>query len=116
MATAPPLSPAGTLSGLITTDGPLFVFPWPCLSDPLSCPAASSVHAGSVLIRSEMAPVIMSTLVTRDDNAQYYFYAMFCVGRLFPILIKWGGGGTGPSPPMEPMSELLMFSRTKKAF
>lgn len=31
----------------------------------------------------------MSTLIKRDENEQYYFYAMFCVGPLLPILIKW---------------------------
>lgn len=35
-----------------------------------------------------MVLVIMSTLIKRDENEQYYFYAMFCVGPLLPILIK----------------------------
>lgn len=52
------------------------------------CLTASSVHAGSVLIRKEMVLVIMSTLVTRNDNAQYYFYAMLCARPQLPILIK----------------------------
>lgn len=34
----------------------------------------------SVLIRKEMVLVIMSTPINGDDNEQYYFYAMFCVG------------------------------------
>lgn len=33
-----------------------------------------------MLIRKEMVLVIMSTLIMGDDNEQYYFYAMFCVG------------------------------------
>lgn len=33
-----------------------------------------------MLIRKEMVLVIMSTLIIGDDNEQYYFYAMFCVG------------------------------------
>lgn len=47
-----------------------------------------------MLIREEMALVIMSTLVNRDDNEQYYFYAMFCTGGLqnfqFPLNRKNG--------------------------
>lgn len=27
-----------------------------------------------------MVLVIMSTLINGDDNEQYYFYSMFCVG------------------------------------
>lgn len=33
-----------------------------------------------MLIRKEMVLVIMSSLINGDDNEQYYFYAMFCVG------------------------------------
>lgn len=47
-----------------------------------------------MLIREEMALVIMSSLVNRDDNEQYYFYAMFCAGGLqnfqFPLNSKNG--------------------------
>lgn len=43
-------------------------------------PGRSPRQRWSVLIRKEMVLVIMSTLVNGDDNEQYYFYAMFCVG------------------------------------
>lgn len=68
------------LSHLITLARAFFVSRSACLSDSLFPRTIRSNVPGSVLIREEMALVIMSTLVNEDDNEQYYFYAMFCVG------------------------------------
>lgn len=65
-----------------------------------------------MLIRKEMVLVIMSTLVTRNDNAQYYFYAMLCARPQLPILIK---RKNIPYKGLVLMSELLIFPDLKGA-
>lgn len=81
------------LSNLITLAGAFFVCRSACLSDSLFSRTIRTNVPGSVLIREEMALVIMSTLVNREDNEQYYFYALFCTGALqnfqFPLNKKW---------------------------
>ena len=66
----------------------VFVSRSTCLSDSPFYLTASADVAGSVLIRKETVLVIMSALINRDDNELDYFYAMFCVWVLLPLLVR----------------------------